>query len=220
MKDRLIAVLLVDDDWSFRCSIRALLEKEGLQIIEAVDGIEGLEILQQTGSRIDLLLTDLNMPRMNGLSLAESAMALYPTMPVVIMTGQALQVANLLANCTVLCKPFNRQTLVEALRKSIGGTISESKTNETRARSADALPPGLVLRNHWRSRLRKAKEHHTDCSLRLQKALEEQGSMSAADGSLAIRQALIHESMALQEYRRILGIVRNLAISGKLPDEI
>ena len=37
-------VLLVDDDAFFRCSIRALLEKGGLQVIEAVDGVEGLEI--------------------------------------------------------------------------------------------------------------------------------------------------------------------------------
>jgi len=65
-------VLLVDDDASFRCTVRALLGKEGLQIIEAFDGVEGLEILQQNGSRIDSLLTDINMPRMNGLSLAES----------------------------------------------------------------------------------------------------------------------------------------------------
>ena|SRR5215813_3423326 len=88
-------VLLVDDDASFRCSVRALLEKEGLQIIGAFDGFEGLEILQQNGSRIDSLLTDINMPRMNGLSLAESAMALCPAMPVV---SQALPVPNVLGN--------------------------------------------------------------------------------------------------------------------------
>src|SRR6516164_6000228 len=82
-----MSVLVVDDEPCFRYSVKALLRKEGFEVIEADDGIDGYDIVQKMGCNIDLLLTDINMPRMDGLELAKVTRDLYPHMPVLLMTG-------------------------------------------------------------------------------------------------------------------------------------
>jgi CheY-like chemotaxis protein len=73
-----MSVLVVDDEPCFRYSVKALLRKEGFEVIEADDGIDGYDIVQKMGRSIDLLLTDINMPRMDGLELAKVARDFVP----------------------------------------------------------------------------------------------------------------------------------------------
>ena len=61
--------LVVDDDSSVRYTVRGILEHAKLQVDEAVDGVEGLEKVE--GGGFDLVITDIQMPRMNGLELLE-----------------------------------------------------------------------------------------------------------------------------------------------------
>ena len=64
-------VLLVEDDHQLRMLAKLILEKVGHQVITAGDGVEALEVLAQYKGNIDLLLSDVIMPRMNGMQLAE-----------------------------------------------------------------------------------------------------------------------------------------------------
>ena len=113
-----MVILLVDDDFLFRSAIKGILQKEGFQIIEAGDGIEGYNIIKEIGASIDLLLTDIRMPRMDGLSFAESVKELHPRMPILLMTGYARSLQNPMSY-VVLRKPFLRQALIDAVRYSI-----------------------------------------------------------------------------------------------------
>src|SRR5437764_2317076 len=127
-----MVILLVDDDEFFRPSIKTILRKEGFRIIEAGDQIDGYEIIKEIGSTINLLLTDINMPRMDGLSLAESARELHPKMPILLMTGQAPSAQKPTSSYIVLHKPFLPQALLEAVWKVITPTALEDNAPDSR----------------------------------------------------------------------------------------
>jgi PAS domain S-box-containing protein len=96
------------------------LQRAGFEIIEANDGTEGLDVLRDSGNGIDLLLTDVQMPRMDGVSLAESARKLFPRLPIVFMSGYADPAHVRPPKGSVfLSKPFRPKVLVEAVRELI-----------------------------------------------------------------------------------------------------
>jgi two-component system cell cycle sensor histidine kinase/response regulator CckA len=113
-------VLLVDDEPSVRTFVKAILHREGFQTIEAGDGIQGFNVVQEFGGEIDLILTDIKMPRMDGVSLAQSARELYPNMPVLFMSAYTDPIKKPLQGYVFLNKPFLPQTLVQAVRNLIG----------------------------------------------------------------------------------------------------
>jgi len=112
-------VLLVEDDASVRSTVKRILEKEGLEIVEAVDGLEALTVIQQDVAIIDLLLTDVNMPGMDGLALVRAARQLRGDLPILLMSGQILPVSNSPENVATIRKPFRRQALIAEVRKQI-----------------------------------------------------------------------------------------------------
>jgi two-component system chemotaxis response regulator CheY len=67
--------LIVDDSEFQRSEVREILRQEGFECIEAVDGLEALKQIESTGA-FDFIVTDLNMPRMNGLEFVERARSL------------------------------------------------------------------------------------------------------------------------------------------------
>src|SRR5215470_9711595 len=109
-------ILVVDDEPFFRSGIISILQRAGFHTIEARDGFEAYEIVRAIGTSIELLLTDLHMPRMDGLSLIESVRELYPKMPVLLMTASRL--ANRPGSYAVVNKPFGREALLRSVRKA------------------------------------------------------------------------------------------------------
>jgi len=99
------------------------LRKAGFDTIEARDGLEAYEIVRAIGASIELLLTDIQMPRMDGLSLIESVRELHPKMPVLLMTGSRLE--NRPRSCAVLNKPIGREALLQAVRSAIAAAGTE-----------------------------------------------------------------------------------------------
>lgn len=81
-------VLVVDDDWNLRKTLQVRLEKEGYEVITALDGLEGLE---RMGEMPDVVLTDIDMPRLDGLGLVQRIRANqdYADVPVIMMTAHA-----------------------------------------------------------------------------------------------------------------------------------
>jgi two-component system, OmpR family, response regulator MprA len=78
-------ILIVEDDTITRRNLSVLLSDEGYDVDQAGDGVQALEIL--AGRPFDLVLSDIVMPRMDGLKLLQQLQFMAPQMPVMIMTS-------------------------------------------------------------------------------------------------------------------------------------
>lgn len=120
-EDHPLTVLLAEDEPMLRKVVRETLRHAGFAVIEAEDGAAGLEILQ-SDSAIDVLLTDIKMPGLNGYQLAEAGMALRPEMRVMLMTGYADEaIPDVIENASIpiLRKPFDFATLAKSVREIV-----------------------------------------------------------------------------------------------------
>ncbi|MEQ1532404.1 MAG: response regulator [Sideroxydans sp.] len=117
-------VLSVDDSSSIRQMVAFTLKSAGYEVIEAADGQEGLDKAKQR--TVDLVLTDQNMPRMDGLTLIKALRALpsYRSVPILMLTtesGETMKVQGKAAGATGwLVKPFDPNKLLEVVKKVIG----------------------------------------------------------------------------------------------------
>jgi signal transduction histidine kinase/CheY-like chemotaxis protein len=106
-------ILVVEDQEEVRRQIVNTLQGIGCKTIEAGDGSTGLQIIE-TGEPFDLLVSDVGLPGLNGLQLAEAARAAYPDLPVLLITGYAgksAETLQLALNMEVLRKPFRLDEL-------------------------------------------------------------------------------------------------------------
>lgn len=114
-------ILLVDDDAGHNAAMRLVLERAGYGVVGATDGREALSTFMTHA--FDLVITDLSMPRMNGLELLRSIRAADPEIGVIIITAfgewtsyvQAINIGAL----EYLSKPLRRQELLSALGKAL-----------------------------------------------------------------------------------------------------
>lgn len=113
-------VLLVDDDESLRRVVEYNLHEEGYRVLTAVDGRSGLQAFQ--AEAVDLMLTDVRMPEMDGLELLTRVKAVQPDLPVIVLTAHgtidSAVEAMKLGAFDYLTKPFNREQLKAAVRKA------------------------------------------------------------------------------------------------------
>jgi CheY-like chemotaxis protein len=112
-------ILLAEDDDAVRAIARATLERAGYRVLAASDGLRALALLDEHPEEIDLLLTDVIMPNMNGRELAERLSALRPGVPVLFVSGYT---DNVLADqgipqseTALLDKPFTPASLTAAV---------------------------------------------------------------------------------------------------------
>jgi PAS domain S-box-containing protein len=111
-------VLVVEDEADARAMVADVLRDLGCEVIEAADGNAGLRIVQSNGP-LDLLITDVGLPGLNGRQLADAARETRPTLPVLLVTGyagRALDDAELEPGMEVLRKPFTFNVLVARVR--------------------------------------------------------------------------------------------------------
>jgi PAS domain S-box-containing protein len=107
------ALLLAEDQPDVRRLVRTILEQEGYEVVEAVDGLDALRWLDLRRD-VRIVLSDVSMPKMTGRDLALKLAQTHPRLPVVLMGGVIdSNVAGLAAR--VLPKPFRREELVAAL---------------------------------------------------------------------------------------------------------
>lgn len=117
-------VLTVDDSASIRQMVAFTLKSAGYDVIEAADGNAGLA--QAKSNNVQLILTDQNMPGMDGLTLIKSLRALpnFKAIPILMLTTEssdAMKSQGRAAGATGwLVKPFDPQKLLEVVRKVIG----------------------------------------------------------------------------------------------------
>jgi DNA-binding NtrC family response regulator len=121
-------ILLVDDEENVRDMCRRALESDGSTVIGADDGIMALSLIQEWTGRLDLVITDMKMPRLDGLAVAEVLSVFRPNLPVLGMTGDPEMADRRLPT---LLKPFSFEELIEAAR------AMRSRTMETRTWSQE-----------------------------------------------------------------------------------
>jgi len=115
-------VLLVEDEDMVRAVAERALTRHGYQVLTAEHGEEALEILDQ-GRKIDLLISDVVMPTMDGPTLVRRARERFPDLPILFMSGYAeeqLRKSIDIRNVGFLPKPFSVQQLAEAARERLG----------------------------------------------------------------------------------------------------
>ena len=117
-------ILAVDDSASIRKMVQFTLKGAGYDVVEAVDGQDGLE--RAKGQQVNLVLTDQNMPRMDGLTLIRTlrGMQAYKNVPILVLTTESsseMKAKGRAAGATGwLVKPFAPQGLVDVVKKVIG----------------------------------------------------------------------------------------------------
>jgi CheY-like chemotaxis protein len=111
-------VLVVEDEDEVRALASDFLSSAGYSVLTAKDGVEALEVSERFGGAIQLLLTDVVMPKMRGTELAQEMKARFPRLRVVYMSGYLEQdpcCAAILEKGIVLQKPFSRDSLVREI---------------------------------------------------------------------------------------------------------
>ncbi len=117
-------ILAVDDSDSLRKMVVFSLEQAGYQVVQAVDGLDGLEKAKE--KTVDLVLTDHNMPVMDGLSLIKKLRELgsYQSVPILMLTTESspeMKMEGRAAGATGwVVKPFHPERLLDVVQKVLG----------------------------------------------------------------------------------------------------
>lgn len=109
----MICILLAEDDDSMREYLVRALERVGYSVTAVDRGTAALRVLEHQS--FDLLLTDIVMPELDGIELAQRAAAIDPAMRVMFITGFAavkLEAGSVMADAKILSKPFHLRELV------------------------------------------------------------------------------------------------------------
>ena len=117
-------VLLVDDEESVRILTARQLEGAGYRVLTAQDGVEALRLLDTTEWPVGLVITDLRMPGMDGIQLADRLSQRTPAPMVLFISGDSRNASNDLPG-PVLHKPFSTEDLLSQTRRLLaqGGEI-------------------------------------------------------------------------------------------------
>jgi CheY-like chemotaxis protein len=118
--------LIVEDETEVRSQIADALTDIGYTVLEAGDGTAGLRVLE-SGEPLDLLITDVGLPGLSGIRLAEAARVWRPDLPILIITGyvgKSLETLRLAPNIEVLRKPFTLDELAARVQALLKGAAS------------------------------------------------------------------------------------------------
>jgi DNA-binding NtrC family response regulator len=121
-----VRILVVDDEAGFRSLLSWRLNKWRWEIVTAANGHEAVDLIRQRP--FELVVTDLTMPEMGGLSLLKELQLLTPATPVIVITGfatvETAVCAMQLGACDVLLKPFELAQLHTSIHRALQKSTS------------------------------------------------------------------------------------------------
>ncbi|MEM7585699.1 MAG: ATP-binding protein [Acidobacteriota bacterium] len=129
-------ILLVEDEPAVRDLLREFLTLQGYDVVAASDGLQGWQEFTERNGFFDLLLTDVVMPKMSGIELAEKMRQINPDLRVLLVSGYSEKQASLIdrvgskARIDFLPKPFTLETMACKLREVLAPTSSSSEASE------------------------------------------------------------------------------------------
>jgi DNA-binding response OmpR family regulator len=119
-------ILIVDDEPRFRFTLALILKHHGFQVLEADNGVEALRIVAEAleqAQSVDLVVTDIKMPGMDGLELIEVLKQSADPVKILVMTGygdrETMSRLQGMGVCGVIHKPFNGEQLISAIRPAL-----------------------------------------------------------------------------------------------------
>ncbi|NIJ15289.1 cell cycle two-component system response regulator CpdR [Sphingobium vermicomposti] len=123
----MVRILLAEDDDSMRAYLARALERSGYEVVAVANGADAVPLI--SSDQFDLLLTDIVMPEMDGIELAQHAATVAPGMRIMFITGFAavtLKAGKAVPQAKVLSKPFHLRDLVLEIERIFGSaTMSE-----------------------------------------------------------------------------------------------
>lgn len=115
--------LVADDDPAVRNLIREMLACDGWETLSACDGSEALEMLEQSAAPVQLLVTDVRMPKTNGMELIKNVNKSHPHIPVLVVTAYSFELSippeGFTGRMQLLPKPFSMKALLQTAQSLI-----------------------------------------------------------------------------------------------------
>ncbi|MBB2163072.1 response regulator [Gluconacetobacter sp. 1b LMG 1731] len=120
---KILRVLTIDDSRTMQGMLRKALEEAGYDVIQGGDGVEGIEVLESADPPPNVIITDINMPRMDGFGVIEAVrkMPAFKHLPVIVLTTESDPEKKARARAAGatgwIIKPFSSDSLVAAIRR-------------------------------------------------------------------------------------------------------
>ena len=109
---------MVEDDFSMRELMKTCLEIEGFDVITAEDGLDGLRRYEENRDRVEIVVTDLDMPAMNGSDMIRHIFSITPAMKVIVASGRSVSSGHdRPAQTCCLQKPYTVRELTDAVHQ-------------------------------------------------------------------------------------------------------
>jgi CheY-like chemotaxis protein len=140
-------VLVVEDDAALRKAAVRILETAGYRVLEASDGEEAIEKMDDPGTELDLIITDVVMPRRGGFAVLAHARRRFPNTRVLLTSGYLDGSGGsevIAGDSPLLWKPYTRSSLLQAAHDVLGETASQRGRPAADARARDPEPVLLI----------------------------------------------------------------------------
>ena len=134
---RQIVILVVDDEVIVRNIVQRILIREGFAVLSAADGQEALELLETFPDTIELLLTDIEMPRLDGLNLARQVRGKNGKIKIMFMSGKLAD--NQAEPINFISKPFQPRALLIRVHETLSDLLSVKSTPPDASSDAELL---------------------------------------------------------------------------------
>ena len=129
-------ILIIDDEPQIRSMLTLMLERDGYEVVEAPDGVEGIKVYRQNPA--DLIITDLIMPNKDGIGMIIDLKKEFPDVKIIAMSGGGLNkpdgylkgAKKLGAWCT-LTKPIDREKMLQAVRDILKESSSPANQHQS-----------------------------------------------------------------------------------------
>jgi CheY-like chemotaxis protein len=123
-------ILLAEDDQLIARSTARVLERNGYRVLRTADGIDALDAFEHSGAAVDLVLMDMEMPRMGGLECMRHLLTRDPDLKVIALSGHLLELREWDpvgdGACAFVQKPYDSTALLSAIQTVLDGDLSSA----------------------------------------------------------------------------------------------